>query len=412
MNRLLILFATAALLAGCQKHAPDGGSPDHAQDATAVEASAKGPHGGRMLSDGPFALELAIFEAGVPPEYHAWPALNGNAVPLDTVELSVALTRLDGTVDRFAFTPQGDYLRGDGVIHEPHSFAVEVTARHAGATHTFRYDSFEGRTMIAAALAAEAGIATETAGSATLLDTITLYGRIAPDPNRQRELRARFPGMIRKVSVSVGDRVRAGATLAVIESDDSLASYEVLAPIDGQVIRRDANPGEHSGDRVLFTILDAAAVVAELSVFPRDRARLQPGAQAQVRAGDGDAGVTSAIERFDAHAGANQAVLARVPLANAEGLFVPGQFVTAEVVAGQRPVLLAVKTSALQPFRDFTVVFEQIGDTYEVRMLELGERHGVWVEVLGGLRPGARYVTENSFLIKADIEKSGASHDH
>jgi cobalt-zinc-cadmium efflux system membrane fusion protein len=36
----------------------------------------------------------------------------------------------------------------------------------------------------------------------------------------------------------------------------------------------------------------------------------------------------------------------------------------------------------------------------------------VWTEVLGGLEPGERYVTENSFLIKADIEKSGASHDH
>ena len=86
--------------------------------------------------------------------------------------------------------------------------------------------------------------------------------------------------------------------------------------------------------------------------------------------------------------------------------------VTAAVAVAERPVPLAVKTSALQPFRDFTVVFEQVGDEYEVRMLELGEQHGEWVEVLGGLTPGARYVTQNSYLIKADIEKSGASHDH
>jgi len=32
--------------------------------------------------------------------------------------------------------------------------------------------------------------------------------------------------------------------------------------------------------------------------------------------------------------------------------------------------------------------------------------------VLGGLKPGTAYVTENSYLIKADIEKAGASHDH
>nr|WP_300975715.1 hypothetical protein [Yoonia sp.] len=45
-------------------------------------------------------------------------------------------------------------------------------------------------------------------------------------------------------------------------------------------------------------------------------------------------------------------------------------------------------------------------------MLELGDRDGEHVEVLGGLKPGTRYVTEQSFLIRQDIEKSGASHDH
>jgi cobalt-zinc-cadmium efflux system membrane fusion protein len=32
--------------------------------------------------------------------------------------------------------------------------------------------------------------------------------------------------------------------------------------------------------------------------------------------------------------------------------------------------------------------------------------------VLEGLAPGAEIVVEQSFLVKADIEKSGASHDH
>ena len=73
---------------------------------------------------------------------------------------------------------------------------------------------------------------------------------------------------------------------------------------------------------------------------------------------------------------------------------------------------LAVRSDALQRFRDFTVVFEKVDETYEVRMLELGRQNTEWVEVLGGLEPGADYVAGNSFLIKADIEKSGASHDH
>jgi cobalt-zinc-cadmium efflux system membrane fusion protein len=45
-------------------------------------------------------------------------------------------------------------------------------------------------------------------------------------------------------------------------------------------------------------------------------------------------------------------------------------------------------------------------------MLELGRKAEGWVEVLNGIPSGTEYVTLNSYIIKADIEKSGASHDH
>ena len=83
-----------------------------------------------------------------------------------------------------------------------------------------------------------------------------------------------------------------------------------------------------------------------------------------------------------------------------------------EAVVGAHSTPLAVRTQALQRFRDFTVVFARIENTYEVRMLELGRRSPEWTEVLGGLEPGEVYVSENAYLIRADIEKSGASHDH
>ena len=52
------------------------------------------------------------------------------------------------------------------------------------------------------------------------------------------------------------------------------------------------------------------------------------------------------------------------------------------------------------------------GDAYEVRMLQIGRQTPEWTEVLSGLKPGAEYVVDGAFLIRADIEKSGASHDH
>jgi len=34
------------------------------------------------------------------------------------------------------------------------------------------------------------------------------------------------------------------------------------------------------------------------------------------------------------------------------------------------------------------------------------------LEVTGGLERCSSYATENSFVLKADVEKAGASHDH
>ena len=121
------------------------------------------------------------------------------------------------------------------------------------------------------------------------------------------------------------------------------------------------------------------------------------------------AGVVSTLEVL---AREDQSVVARAVLENPEGQLVPGTFVTADVTVAEHTVPIAVKKAGLQAFRDFTVVYAQVGEEYEVRMLELGRETKEYAEVLGGLEPGTRYVTENSYLIKADIEKSGASHDH
>ncbi len=107
-----------------------------------------------------------------------------------------------------------------------------------------------------------------------------------------------------------------------------------------------------------------------------------------------------------------QTVIAHVELPNPDGAWRPGQAVEGLAVIANHDVLLAVRTRALQRFRDFTVVYARVGETYEVRMLELGRQTPEWTEVLGGIEPGETYVTDNAFLIRADVEKSGASHDH
>ena len=404
MNRFPWLMLTLVLLAACAGDEP--AVDEHADEA------ATGPNGGRLLEQAGFVLELAIYESGVPPEYHAWASLNGEPLRPADVDLTVELARLGGEIDRIDFSPQAEFLRGNQVVEEPHSFDVTVTARHAGREYEFAYESHEGRVEIPADVARAAGIGTGPAGPGTIREELMLYGAVTADATRVRDVGARFPGVIRSVAVEVGDVVRAGATLATVEANDSLQTYAVTAPIAGTITARHAAAGETTHDEGLFTITDFSSVWAELDVFARDRPRVATGLPVTVTAAGGV--VAEGAVAYLAPAGdrSTQSVAARVVLDNADGRWTLGSFVEGRVTVGETPVELAVPLSALQRFREFDVVFAQVGETYEVRMLTLGRRDSRTVEVLGGLAPGTVIVTDNSYLIKADIEKSGASHDH
>jgi cobalt-zinc-cadmium efflux system membrane fusion protein len=411
MNKaLIVLLAQTPLWCACTSDVAPPMSSGH-EDGAASEFE-RGPHGGRLLVEENFAVELAVFESGVPPEFRAWVMQDDRPLDLKQTELTVELTRLGGTVDRIAFVPVGDYLRGDREVYEPHSFDVRVTARYSGRQYAWDYESYEGRTIIAAEVAAAAGIDTAIAGPGMIEESLPLYGAITPDRTRVREVKARFPGVIRTVSRQIGDSVRAGDALATIESNESLQNYTVTAPIAGVITQRHAEPGEQAGGEQLFEIADFSSVWAELSVFPRDRARMRGGLSVVLNA-EGGASATGVMS-YLAPVGdrASQSLTARIVLDNSDGRWTPGQFVEGRVTLAETAVELAVPLSALQTFRDFDVVFARVGDTYEVRMLELGRRDAERVEVLSGLAPGTVYVSENSYLVKADIEKSGASHDH
>ncbi len=415
----LAALLMAALVASCGAssatqieapgHSEEGDHGDHGAEEGEPE---KGPHGGRLLENGTFALEVTIFETGVDPQYRVYPTLDGKPVDPSAVDLTINLSRLGGKQDMFRFTPEADYLKGDGIVTEPHSFDVAVSASHAGKTHSWNYESYEGRTKIADTVAAEAGVLTEPAGPALIHERVSLSGTVQLTPSATAEVRAVYPGRVLRVTRTVGDLVNKGDTLAEVESSSSLQSYSVRAPISGTILERRTNAGDVAASEPLFVIGDLGAAQAELHVFPKDAGRIKPGQTATVQLAGGDLVAEGKIDSFLPMAEAGtQALIARVALPR-DASFRPGMRVTASVDTSEIQVPLAVRESGLQRFRDFTVVFAKHGETYEVRMLELGKKDGDFVEVLGGLDPGESYVTENSFLIKADIEKSGASHDH
>lgn len=253
-------------------------SGEHHDDEHEEPATERGPHNGRLLEQENFVVELAIFERGVPPEYRAWATANGKPVKPGDWTLEVTLRRLGGSEDKFSFTAEKDYLRGQGVVEEPHSFDVSVTATHGQRRYQWEFPSYEGRLALARELADSIGIRTAVAATGTLHERIKLYGNLVADPLRLSHIQARYPGLVRSVKPTIGMRVKAGEVIATVESNESLREYPLYSPIDGTLVERHANPGEFTADRVLFSILDERVLELHLQAFPGDAARIKKGA--------------------------------------------------------------------------------------------------------------------------------------
>jgi len=406
-------IAASALISGSCGEKPSS-AEGVAEAAAASGEYERGPHRGRMLRDGTFAIEMTIFEDGVPPEFHVYAYENDKPLPPNEVQLNVELLRLGNKVDRFAFTPREDYLLGNGVVIEPHSFAVKVTATRGGKASEWTYESFEGRTTIAQDQADAADVKVEPAGAASIDQIVALTGRVELQPEGKAEVRAWYPGRIVTMSRSIGDRVEKGQTLATVTSSESLQTYVIPAPISGVIMERNATPGDVAGSAPLYVIADPRKLHAEFFIYPRDAERLRAGQPVTVTSIGGASTLKSKIEVvLPTSDMLTQTVIAHVELPNPDGVtWRPGQAVEGNVIVAADDVPLAVRTRALQRFRDFTVVYARVDETYEVRMLELGRQSPEWTEILGGIAPGEVYVSDNAFLIRADIEKSGASHDH
>ena len=295
--------------------------------------------------------------------------------------------------------PESAHGGSDGADHE--LGGNDHDDEHADSVH------------IGAEVADRAGIRVEAARSARIRREQVVQGLLVPVEGRSARVVARFPGPVRQVRVSVGDRVRAGQVLALVESNISLSSYPVTAPIKGTVLARHASVGDLAGESPLFEIADLSQLWVDLHVFGADGDRLAPGLPVRVERLSDDVHADLVIERvLPGAATASQSTVARAVLDNGDGRWRPGSAVRARVTTSEREVPLSVPLSALQRLEGRDVVFVRDGDEYSARPVQLGERDAARVEVRSGVQAGDQVVVEQSYLIKADLGKAGAAHEH
>ena len=303
---------------------------------------------------------------------------------------------------------KGDHGDDDGHGHKEEG---EHGGEDDGHGHGDEHE--EGRTEIDADAAKAAGIRISKAGPVKIQDVLTLTGRIMLNRNTTAEVRARFPGVVQSVKVNWGDDVKKGQVLASVEANESLRVYSITAPTDGVVLTRNTNVGNVAGEDAIFTIADLSEVWAEFHVFPRDLGKVKEKQQVRVHTLENGKEIEAPIKLILPTADPlSQTVIAVVSIPNKEGKWRPGMTVEGDVHISEKQVPLAVTTDAVQRMEDKTVVFVKEGDAYEMRPVRLGQGDGKYIEVREGLKAGEQYVSQGSFIVKADIGKAAAKHEH
>ena len=264
---------------------------------------------------------------------------------------------------------------------------------------------------------AEFGIAFTKAGPTAIRREISLPGEVQPNADRLAHIVPRYPGIVREVRKRIGDEVKRGETLAVIESNEALTRYEMHSLIDGVVLDRHITLGEVlHGDVSAFLVADLSAVWIDLAVYSKDLSHVRKGQRVRLHAGvnhpegEGVIAYVSPAVRED-----TRTALARIELPNSEGRWRPGLFVTAHVAIDEQEVPVGVPLSALMEVGGENVVFVRDDHGIEVRDVETGARDDKQIEIRSGLRSGESVASAGVLLLKAELEKGAledAGHDH
>jgi cobalt-zinc-cadmium efflux system membrane fusion protein len=204
-----------------------------------------------------------------------------------------------------------------------------------------------------------------------------------------------------------------GATPAT-GAASSLNRFEIKAPLDGTIVEKHLSRGEAvKEDASIFTISDLGSVWAEFSVAPKDLAVVRVGQKVVVSSSAFAEQVQGTISYVGSLLGEQtRTARARVTLANPQGAWRPGLFVTVSVLGAPQPVAVAVAVESVQTIDNQTMVFKSVAGGLQAVPVKTGRSDGKTVEVLQGLQPGDKVAVANAFVLKSELGKAGAEHGH
>jgi cobalt-zinc-cadmium efflux system membrane fusion protein len=209
-----------------------------------------------------------------------------------------------------------------------------------------------------------------------------------------------------------------------VESDDAhgepLSHFHVRTPIAGIVQKRDASPGQTlSSQETPFHVADPSRMWVMIDAYERDAALLQSGQPVTltVRSQPGRAfeGTVDFVSyQLDEE---TRTMRVRAVVDNADGQLRAGMYGQATIQTDATVERALVSTDAVQTIDGQPMVFvpgDQEGHFRAVRVQTGQESQSGFIEILDGLRPGERAVTQGAFDLKAALTSStrSAAHSH
>jgi cobalt-zinc-cadmium efflux system membrane fusion protein len=196
---------------------------------------------------------------------------------------------------------------------------------------------------------------------------------------------------------------------------DSLPRQEIRAPIKGRVVERKVDLGTAVGrdnlETELFVIVDLDRVWVDLAVSPADLAAVKEGQSVLVTTraikdkAQGEIVFISPLLDKDTR---SARVIAEI--ANPNGIWRPGSFVTAAIAVEEQPASVVVPNSAIQTIGGDKVVFVRTSDGFEKRAVVAARSDDQFTEIMAGVQPGEIIAANNTFPLKAELLK-GANED-
>lgn len=204
--------------------------------------------------------------------------------------------------------------------------------------------------------------------------------------------------------------------LAALNIDGGAPSSAVTvrAPLAGIVVERPAVAGMAADPgKPLLTIADLGRVWIEAAVPADSLGQVSVGMPASVSATALAQELKGTVSFVGPVLGAaTRTAVARIVLPNPGLRLRPGMLADVDLMGRQGEAAVTVANDALQTIHERTVVFVRTPAGFAARTVTTGRSDGRRTEIVAGLAAGTPHAVAGSFLLKAELGKGEADHDH